>query len=105
MAKFHAAEYGRTRAEEYRSKAENCRVQAERASGDRKAKWLDLADGGMRRRITPHSARHRWKRGTRDISTFDGHARLVPGTPLLVCADSLSLLSTRDVGRPPRPDS
>jgi hypothetical protein len=45
MAKFHAAEYGRTRADEYRSKAENCRVQAERASGDRKAKWLDLADG------------------------------------------------------------
>ena len=44
MAKAHAAEYGRTRADEYRSKAENCRVQAQRASGDRKAKWLDLAE-------------------------------------------------------------
>lgn len=44
MAKAHAAEYGRTRADEYRGKAENCRVQAERASGDRKARRLDLAE-------------------------------------------------------------
>ena len=34
---------GLTPFDEYRSKAENRRVQAERASGDRKAKWLDLA--------------------------------------------------------------
>src|SRR3954452_3763296 len=44
MAKGHAAEYGRTRADEYRSKAEGYRVQAERASGDGKAKWLDLSE-------------------------------------------------------------
>jgi hypothetical protein len=30
--------------DEYRRKAEKCRVQAERASGDRKAKWIDLAE-------------------------------------------------------------
>jgi len=37
MAKVHV--------DEYRRKAENCRVQAERASsGDRKAKWIDLAE-------------------------------------------------------------
>jgi hypothetical protein len=30
--------------DEYRRKAENCRVQAARASGDRKAKWFDLAE-------------------------------------------------------------
>ena len=44
MAKVHVDEYGRTRADEYRRKAEDCRVQAERASGDRKHKWLDLAE-------------------------------------------------------------
>jgi hypothetical protein len=44
MAKAHAAEYGRSRADEYRRKAEACRVHAKRASGDWKAKWLDLAD-------------------------------------------------------------
>jgi hypothetical protein len=36
MAKVHV--------DEYRKNAENCRVQAERASGDRKAKWIDLAE-------------------------------------------------------------
>jgi hypothetical protein len=44
MAKFHAAEYGRSRANDYHRKAEACRVHAERASGDWKAKWLDLAE-------------------------------------------------------------
>jgi hypothetical protein len=36
MAKVHV--------DDYRRKAENCRVKAERASGDRKAKWIDLAE-------------------------------------------------------------
>jgi hypothetical protein len=44
MAKAHAAEYGRSRADEYRRKAEDCRVHAERASGNWKAKWFDLAE-------------------------------------------------------------
>src|SRR4051794_8677273 len=35
---------GRSRADEYRSKAEGCRVQAERASGDRRRTWLELAE-------------------------------------------------------------
>src|SRR3954454_20476568 len=35
---------GRSRADEYRMKAEGCRVQAERASGDRRRTWLDLAE-------------------------------------------------------------
>jgi hypothetical protein len=35
MAKVHVDDYRR---------AENCRVKAERASGDRKAKWIDLAE-------------------------------------------------------------
>src|SRR4051794_34609220 len=34
----------RSRADEYRTKAEGCRVQAERASGDRRRTWLDLAE-------------------------------------------------------------
>jgi hypothetical protein len=35
---------GRSRADEYRMKAEGCRVQAERASGDQRRTWLDLAE-------------------------------------------------------------
>src|SRR5438309_855780 len=35
---------GRSRADEYRMKAEDCRVQAERASGDGRRTWLDLAE-------------------------------------------------------------
>jgi len=44
MAKAHAAEYGRSRADEYRRKAEDYRVRAEQDSGDRKRIWLDLAE-------------------------------------------------------------
>ena len=35
---------GRSCAHEYRTKAEGCRVQAERASGDQRQTWLDLAE-------------------------------------------------------------
>src|SRR3954447_13117569 len=35
---------GRSRAAKYRMKAEGCRVQAERASGDRRRTWLELAE-------------------------------------------------------------
>jgi hypothetical protein len=41
MAEVHADELGRSRADEYRRKAEDCRVQAERDSGDRKGIWLN----------------------------------------------------------------
>ena len=44
MAKVHVDEYGRSRADEYRRKAEDYRVRAEQDSGDRKRIWLDLAE-------------------------------------------------------------
>src|SRR4051794_4115277 len=39
-----ANQNARSRADEYRTKAEGCRVQAERASGDRRRTWLELAE-------------------------------------------------------------
>ena len=44
MAQAHAHNMAELGAGEYRGKAQDCRAQAERASGDRRDKWLELAE-------------------------------------------------------------
>jgi hypothetical protein len=91
MAKAHAAEYGRSRADEYRRKAEACRVHAKRASGDWKPKCLDLADrwDEAADQVGPTQAAVTRSRVKGEICTFDHDVRLAPGISLV--RDSRSL--------------